>query len=68
MAHRLKTPEGKKRYALRKQTPEPVSGIIESVLEFRQFLLRGLDQVRGEWSLVTMAWNMKPMFVLGGAT
>jgi len=67
MAHRLKTPEGKKRYALRKQTPEPVFGIIKSVLGFRQFLLRGLDQVRSEWSLVTMAWNMKRMFVLGGA-
>ncbi len=67
MAHRLKTPEGKKRYALRKQTPEPVFGIIKSVLGFRQFLLRGLDQVRGEWSLVTMAWNIKRMFVLGDA-
>ncbi len=67
MAHRLSTPEGKKRYALRKQTPEPVFGIIKSVLGLRQFLLRGLDQVRGEWSLVTMAWNLKRMFVLGGA-
>jgi len=67
MAHRLKTPEGKKRYALRKQTPEPVFGIIKSVLGFRQFLLRGLDQVRSEWSLVTMAWNMKRMFVLAAA-
>ena len=64
MAHRLKTPEGKKLYALRKQTPEPVFGIIKSVLGFRQFLLRGLDKVRGEWSLVTMAWNMKRMFAL----
>ena len=43
MDHRLKTPEGKKLYALRKQTPEPVFGIIKSVLGFRQFLLRGLD-------------------------
>jgi hypothetical protein len=64
MAHRLKTPEGKKLYALRKQVPEPVFGIIKAVLGFRQFLLRGLDCVRGEWSLVTMAWNMKRMFVL----
>jgi hypothetical protein len=64
MAHRLATPEGKKRYALRKHTPEPVFGIIKSVLGFRQFLLRGLDQVRGEWRLVTMAWNMKRMFAL----
>ena len=67
MDHRLKTPEGKKLYALRKQTPEPVFGIIKSVLGFRQFLLRGLDNVRGEWNLVTMAWNMKRMFVLAGA-
>ena len=67
MDHRLKTPEGKKLYAMRKQTPEPVFGIIKSVLGFRQFLLRGLDNVRGEWNLVTMAWNMKRMFVLVGA-
>ena len=67
MDHRLKTPDGKKLYALRKQTPEPVFGIIKSVLGFRQFLLRGLDNVRGEWSLVTMAWNMKRMFILEGA-
>jgi transposase len=67
MAHRLKTPEGKERYALRKQTPEPVFGIIKSALGFRQFLLRGLDNVRGEWNLVTMAYNMKRLFVLAGA-
>ena len=64
MAHRLQTPEGKRLYALRKHTPEPVFGIIKSVLGFRQFLLRGLDNVRGEWSLVTMAWNMKRMFAM----
>jgi len=67
MGHRLSTREGKQRYALRKQIPEPVFGIIKSALGFRQFLLRGLDTVRGEWSLVTMAWNMKRMFVLAGA-
>jgi transposase len=67
MAHRLKTPEGRDLYALRKQTPEPVFGIIKSVLGFRQFSMRGLEKVRGEWSLVTMAWNMKRMFVLNPA-
>jgi hypothetical protein len=67
MRHKLQTKEGKKRYALRKQTPEPVFGIIKSVIGFRQFMLRGLDKVRGEWSLVTMAWNMKRMFALAGA-
>ena len=67
MAHRLKTPEGRDLYALRKQTPEPVFGIIKSVLGFRQFSMRGLEKVRGEWSLVTMAWNIKRMFVLNPA-
>ena len=68
MAHRLRTPEGKKLYGLRKQTPEPVFGIIKSVMGFRQFLLRGLDNVQGEWRLVTLAWNMKRMFALSAAT
>ena len=64
MAHRLKTRAGRDLYALRKQIPEPVFGIIKSVMGFRQFLLRGIDKVRGEWSLATMAWNMKRLFVL----
>jgi len=64
MAWRLRTPQGKQLYGLRKQTPEPVFGIIKSVMGFRQFLLRGLDRVRGEWSLVTMAWNIKRMHAL----
>jgi hypothetical protein len=64
MAYRLATPEGKKLYRLREQMPEPVFGIIKSVMGFRQFLLRGIDKVRGEWSLVTMAWNLKRMFTL----
>ncbi|HSO94163.1 MAG TPA: IS1182 family transposase [Candidatus Dormibacteraeota bacterium] len=67
MAHRLKTPEGRQLYALRKHTPEPVFGIIKSALGFRQFLLRGLDNVRGEWNLVTMAYNVKRMFALAAA-
>ena len=67
MAHRLKTPEGRALYALRKQTPEPVFGVIKSVLGFRQFSLRGLEKVRGEWSLVAMAWNLKRMFALAPA-
>ena len=67
MRHRLATPEGKRLYALRKQTPEPVFGIIKSVIGFRQFSLRGLEKVKGEWSLVTMAWNIKRMFALASA-
>jgi hypothetical protein len=67
MAHRLKTPQGRQLYALRKHTPEPVFGIIKSALGFRQFLRRGLDNVRGEWNLVTMAYNVKRMFALAAA-
>jgi len=44
-----------------------VFGIIKSALGFRQFSLRGLDKVRAEWSLVTMVWNLKRMFVLAPA-
>lgn len=42
MAQRLKTKAGRALYALRKQTVEPVFGIIKSVMGFRQFSLRGL--------------------------
>ena len=67
MRYRLKTPAGRKLYALRKQTPEPVFGIIKSVMGFRQFRLRGLKSAQGEWTLVTMSWNLKRMFALQGA-
>jgi transposase len=64
MAHRLKTPRGRRLYALRKQTPEPVFGIIKSAMGYRQCLLRGIENVKGEWNLVTMSWNIKRMFAL----
>jgi transposase len=64
MAHRLKTKTGRARYALRKQTVEPVFGIIKSAMGFRQFSLRGLEKVKGEWTLVCLAWNLKRMAVL----
>jgi hypothetical protein len=64
MTHRLKTGAGRAAYALRKQRVEPVFGIIKSVMGFRQFLTRGLDNVQGEWTLVCLAWNLKRMAVL----
>jgi hypothetical protein len=67
MAHRLRTQEGRALYALRKHTPEPVFGIIKAALGFRQFLLRGLHKVRGEWNLVTMSYNLERLFALAGA-
>ena len=66
MKHHLKTPEGKRLYAKRKSTVEPVFGIIKQVMGFRQFLLRGYEAVSGEWTLVSIAWNLKRMFALNG--
>lgn len=64
MTHRLHSGAGRAAYALRKQRVEPVFGIIKSVMGFRQFLSRGLDNVQGEWTLVCLAWNLKRMAVL----
>ena len=64
MHHRLHTPEGRELYALRKQTVEPVFGIVKEVMGFRQFLTRGLSNVKNEWTLVCLAWNLKRMAVL----
>ena len=64
MEHRLTTQAGRALYALRKQTVEPVFGIIKHVMGFRQFSMRGLDKVAGEWTLATLAWNVKRMNVL----
>ena len=64
MEHRLQTPEGKALYAKRKSTVEPVFGIIKHVMGFRQFLLRGLQAVQGEWNLVCIAYNLERLHVL----
>jgi len=66
MKNKLKTVEGRKVYAQRKSTVEPVFGIVKHILGFRQFFLRGVEAVSGEWTLVSMAWNMKRMFALRG--
>lgn len=64
MIYRLKTSEGRAKYKKRKETVEPVFGIIKSVLGFRQFMLRGLDKVNLEWELVTLAYNFKRLHKL----
>jgi len=64
MAHRLKTETGKMLYKLRKQTVEPVFGIIKEVMGFRRFLLRGRVKVSLEWTLVCVSYNLKRMFTL----
>ena len=45
-------------YRLRKQLPEPVFGQIKQARGFRQFLLRGLEKVQAEWSIVCTAHNL----------
>ena len=64
MRHRLTTKAGRALYGLRKQTVEPVFGIIKQVMGFRQFSMRGVSKAAGEWTLVSLAWNMKRMNVL----
>lgn len=64
MAHRLKTAAGKSLYKLRKQTVEPVFGIIKEVMGFRRFLLRGPDKMSLEWVLVCLSCNHKRLFAL----
>lgn len=64
MRYRLVTPEGQATYALRKCTVEPVFGIITQVMRYRQFLVRGLHNVKGEWGLVCLAFNIKRLAVL----
>lgn len=67
MAYKLRTEIGQAIYRLRKSTVEPVIGIIKEVLGFRQFSLRGLSAVAGEWSLVCLAFNLKRLHTLSFA-
>ncbi len=58
MREKLSTPEGKKIYAIRKITAEPVFGNLSQNLGFREFLLRGNQKVKGEFSLMCNAHNL----------
>ena len=59
MASELDSKVGRAVHRLRKQTVEPVFGIVMAVLGFTRFYLLGLDKVDGEWHLVTPACNCK---------
>jgi transposase len=59
MKWRLSTQAGQALYKLRQQTVEPVFGILKEAMGFRRFLLRGLEQVSLEWTLVCVAYNLK---------
>ncbi len=65
LAHRVATRAGRARYKLRQQTVEPVFGIIKEALGFRRFSLRGLEQASLEWTLVTLAYNVRRLHRVG---
>lgn len=58
MAAKVRTPEGQALYTRRKVIVEPVFGQIKEARGFRRFLLRGLDNIRGEWRLVCVTHNL----------
>jgi hypothetical protein len=65
MAHRVATQAGRARYKLRQQTVEPVFGILKAALGFRSFRLRGMVGAATEWTLVTLAYNLRRLHRLG---
>ena len=58
MQRKLERAGWRSRYRLRKQTAEPVFGQIKQARGFRQFLLRGIDKVKGEWAIICTAHNL----------
>ncbi|MFD1675657.1 IS1182 family transposase [Alicyclobacillus fodiniaquatilis] len=65
MARKLKTKKGHAVYARRKVIVEPVYGQIKGCRGFDRFSLRGLEKVKGEWSLVAMCHNLLKIFKYG---
>jgi Transposase DDE domain len=68
MRKKLLGPVGKAAYARRKVIVEPVFGQIKSARGLRQFLMRGLEKVRGEWTLDCLCHNMLKLFRFGRAS
>ena len=64
MRRKLKTKAGKAIYAARKTIVEPVFGQIKQARGFRQFLMRGIEKVRAEWSLVCLTHNILKLYRL----
>ncbi len=64
MPHRLKLAVGQALYRLRKQTVEPVFGILKEVMGFRRFRLRGRVQGSLEWTLICLSYDLKRLFTL----
>ncbi len=67
MKEKMEQDESRAKYRLRKQTVEPVFGTIKKWMGFTQFLLRGHQNVNGEWELVTLAYNLKRLWRMQAA-
>jgi transposase len=65
MRHKLRTPEGRAIYKMRKAVVEPVFGQIKERRGFRRFLLRGLDRVEAEWKIICATHNLLKLFLSG---
>ena len=63
-AHKMKTESGRKEYAKRKGTSEPVFGIIKKVIGYSSFMTRGFENVQKEWTYVCIGYNLKRLFTL----
>ena len=62
MARKLRTKKGRETYAKRKGMIEPIFGQIKHARGFRQFLLRGMENMRGEWRLICLTHNLLKLF------
>jgi transposase len=67
MARKLRTKKGRELYARRKGMIEPIFGQLKQVLGFRQFSLRGLAAMRGEWRLMCLVHNLLKLWRKGQA-
>lgn len=65
MLRKLATDEGRALYRMRKAIVEPVFGQLKEVRGLRRFLLRGLESVRAEFSLMALTHNLLKLFRTG---
>lgn len=64
MKEKMSQEAARQKYRLRQQTVEPVFGTIKKWMGFTQFHMRGLPNVEGEWTLLTLAYNIKRLWTL----
>ena len=62
MRQKLRTPKGQHRYRQRKTIVEPVFGVLKEQRGMRRFRMRGLEKVRTEWMLASVAYNLGRLY------